>query len=346
MIYWVKKERRPALQKDPHMYIQMLLNRNVALSSEDLYELAVCFDLLHEFKETKRYCQIALQKNLAHTPSLYGMSLRAFEDKSFDEAKRSFGRAIRLDPDAAGSALHFQVRLRTALSLPQATQWGLWCLEQVQLSNKASDSTQFELAKILFERSEFERAIPLFKSLVRQEDLAFEVTQYLSYIYERLYTGDELVERTLELAQVVPQRSDLFFNLGMVCQHEQKRLDLSIHFFYLAVRSDAQDPSLRFSLEQACLELIGAQSKPSKPEDYFQLMLAHLYHGSVAVAERYARILRERYSYRYPLSFESLAPKALWSNWLLKDEGLLSEALRQWFGDHPVENWKITKRND
>lgn len=343
MIHWLSETKRRELQRDPEASIQSLIGRITQLDGEELFSLAAAYYLIQDQEKSKKFCRLALQKNFCHVPSLYGLALIFFGEGKELEAKRFFSKALHFDSDAASSVLYLQQQLRSILGLTDANQLGLWCLEQLNESNKGDRSCQFELGKILFERSEFEQAVPVLKPLMGMSEYSFEVTQYLSYIYERLYSGDQLIEKTLELGELVSERSDLFFNLAMICQHDQGRLDMAVHFFYLAVRSDPKDPGLRFSLEQACLELIGQLGKPNDDLDYFHLMIAHLYHGSLAVAERYARTLRKRFQWSHPRSFQSLAPHRLWDNWLLKDEGVLGEALNQWFGDQPVENWKINK---
>lgn len=345
VIHWVVKEVRTRLRKDPEAYIQRFQEPYGNLSGDELFALAAAHNLLGMSKETKKFCRLALQKSFGHVPSLYSLALKFFEESKIDEAKRSFLRAVRLDENAAENVIYVQSQLRALMTLPEATRWGLWCLEQLQASQKHSTGSQFELGKLLFERSEFEQAVSVLKPLLSYPEYAFEVTQYLSYIFERLYKGDELLEKSLDLAQLVKERSDLFFNLAMVCQHEQNRLDIALHFFYLAVRSDPQDPGLRFSLEQACLEYIGQHNSPKSAADHFNLMIAHLYHGSVAVAERYARSLRSRFEYKHPFTFYSFEPRGLWKDWLLKDDGILGEALQMWFGSVPSQSWKLnTKR--
>lgn len=344
VIHWLKNSVRKEILSNPSSFLQLRVINEAKASSDELFEIAAAYDFLQDSKKAKLYCQRAIQRSFQHIPSFYGLALKSFEDHKFEEAQRFYLRAIRMDPQAAEGALYFHQRLRGFFSLPEATHWGRWCLEQLQTSDKASMASQFELGKILFERSEFDQAVPILKALVQCEQYSFEAIQYLSYIYERIYKGAELVENTLQLASCVKDKSDLFFNLAMVCQHEQNRLDLALHFFYLASRSDAQDPGLRFSLEQACLEYIGQNAQPKTPDEYFSLMVAHLYHGSLAVAERYARSLRKRFHWKFPNSFSKLEPSSLWIEWLVKDEGILGEALEAWFGETPVENWRLKTR--
>jgi len=343
VIHWVRSAVRKSLEEAPEVFIQDQAVFLSQINSDRLFELAAAYHIIRDDKISERLLRAALQKNIRHIPSLYGLCILAFKKGDMEKAQKLFSRASRLDGQAASSTLYIQNQLRAMLPLPEATRWSLWCLERLQFLKKFSVSTQFELGKILFERSEFERASTVLRPLTAVSEYSYEVTQYLSYTYERLYSGDELVEKIMEVAEMATDRSDLFFNLAMICQHDQKRLDLAIHFFYLATRSDPKDPGLRFSLEQACMELIGKLGKASKAVDYCQLMLAHLYHGSVAVAERYARLLRKRYGWKYPESFSTLLPGSLWQNWLLKDEGILKGALVQWFGFAPTEDWKIRR---
>lgn len=344
MIYWVKKALQKKLRENPSSYIELWEPKLSQLSAERIYSLGVAYDMMGIPSRAKALWKKSLERNLAFCAPLYALSLKAFEQKDFSSAQRWFKRAMRCDQDASNSCLHFQQRLRALLNMQDSVEMAEWCLRQLQENKKGSEETQFEWAKLLFERSEFQKAAEVMKPLITQQKFCFEVTQYLSYIYERIYEGDELILATLDLAERTKDRSDLFFNLAMICQHDQKRQDLGLHFFYLACREDPQDPGLRFSLEQACIEFIGSMSKSQKSEDLFNLMVAHLYHGSVAVAERYAQLLRERYSWKHPEHFLNLQPSPLWRDWLLKDQGPLGEALELWFGSEPRSSWRIQRR--
>lgn len=343
MIYWLPKAQQDAVLKDPETYI--LTNLNGSLDADTHFYLGVAHDLLKNKPQALVSFKKALQKNLAHSGSLLGMSLIYFEQGKEKEARRLFLRTLRVDHQAAASAVEFQRLLRQRLGLIEANQQSLWCLEQLHKHHQSTYESQFELAKILFESSEFQRSASIFQSLLQVNAYNNEASQYLSYIFEKLYRGNELIEKTLNLAFWMQNRSDTFFNLAMVCQNDQAQEDLSLHFFYLASRADEHDPGLRFSLEQACLDRIGQIGQPRTADQYCHLMMAHLYHGSVAVAERYAKVLRERFSWKHPETFEAMQPKPLWQDWLLKDEGILGDALRAWFGEEPVENWKFLKKS-
>lgn len=341
VIYWLSNEEQEDVLSQPEALIESLEPRLSGLLDQEIFQLAAAYEFLGQSKKAKLLCRLALEKNLNHVPSLYALSLMSFRDSKNSEAKRFFSRALKRDEKASESILHFQKRLRNVLTGPQAGQWVAWCLEEIHRQQKSSEETRFELAKILFEQSRWNEAASFFEGLLMNEKCAYESSQYLSYIYERLYQGEELIERYLGLAKKVKERADLFFNLGMIFQNDRKQSGLSLHFFYLAHREDPYDPGLRFSLEQACMEQIGKSQDAKKEDEFLDLMFAHLYYGSVAVAERYARVLRDRSDWRFPESFQNLKPTGLWDDWLLTDNGTLGEALVKWFRESPVETWKI-----
>lgn len=308
------------------------------------FERGLAYWKMDRALEAGRHFKKALQLNFHHWQSYYALSLVAISERQPEEARRFFIRGMRFDSKASESVLYFANQLRHAVSALEASQWSLWCFEQLESHQKASRSTQFELAKLLFERSEFERSGELFKQVVHLPEYAYEATQYLSYILERLFKGEQLIEETLKLATQATDKADLFFNLGMVSQYDEAKPDLSLHFLYLASEADRSDPGLKFSLEQACLDTIGKISKVQRPEQALTLMIAHLYHGSVALAERYAAQLRDRWKWTYPGSFQSQKPTALWQDWLLVRDGLLDVALESWFGKNPVDDWRLSQR--
>lgn len=345
MIFWVSAEKQEQILSQPEASINSLEAKLDCLSAPEFFELAAACEFLGRRQKAKTYCRRALEKNLNYVPSLYSLSLLSFRESKFEEAKRFFCRALKLDQMASESILHFQKRLGSILSAPAANHWSSWCLEELHRLEKASDDTRFELAKLLFEQSRWNESAQLFESLVQHPDYAYEVSQYLSYIYERIFKGEELIEQCLHLASQIKERADLFFNLGMIFQNDRQYQGSSLHFFYLAHREDPHDPGLRFSLEQACMEYIGDTHEAKNEKEFLDLMFAHLYYGSVAVAERYARVLRERWNWKFPESFRALGLKTLWEDWLLKDKEQMGKALQKWFGENPQESWKIRSQD-
>lgn len=327
MIHWLKPEENEAVRSDPEAFIDSIQNPKTA---EDFFALAVANEHAGRKNMSEPLVRRALQLNFCHLPSLYLLALKAFEKRREKDAKTLFRRVIRMDPQATTHALMFQKELKFALTnYEDAGRWGVWCLEELEAFQKASLSTKFQLGKTLFEQSRLKDAIPHLRSALQAKELATEATEYLSYIYEHIYRGSELIERILELAEEVSERSDLFFNLAMVCQHDQKRLDLAMHFFYLASREDPYDPGLRFSLEQAAVEFIAASNRRPSKADPLMVMMAHIYQGAMGVARKYAEELKH---IEYPDSFQVMEPPSLWNRWLLKDEGALGRSLRAWFG--------------
>ena len=87
---------------------------------------------------------------------------------------------------------------------------------------------------------------------------------------------------------------------------------------------------LKFSLEQASVEMITQLNRSGRRSDPFYLMLAHIYQGSTAAAKKYSEELRD---FEFPASFEELEPQKLWQEWLVKDKGPLGSALKAWFSE-------------
>lgn len=336
VIQWLSDKSRNLLETEPELLLwelEDLANPN----SEKLFELAVVYDHLGRESLAKSFWKKALEKNLSHAPSLYALALSALEAQNAPEAMRYLKRVLRTDSQAAENVKLFQNGLRTRLPAPEAGHWALWTLEQLHHLKKDSDSCRFEYAKLLFERSKFQEASELFYSLVRQKQFAYESTQYLSYIYEKMYRGDELLNRCLDLASLVEDKSDIFFNLAMLCQNERRDTALALHFYYLASRFEPADPGLKFSLEQACVELIGEIGRSADPKRKLSLFFCHAYHGSLALAERYAQSLRSEHGMRFPQSFETLDPQRLWHEWLLAESSPLRDLLDRYFGDQNRE---------
>lgn len=343
MIHWLPADLQEKVLSEPEKLIE-LFEQSSELSADETYCLATAYEFLGQALKAKNLCREALQKNLNHFPSLYALSLKSFKERKQSEAKRYLRRALQLDADASASMIHFQKKLRVIAPLPESTLWASWALEELHKLNKSSDDSKFELGKILFEQSKIEEAAALFKGLLSNEKLAYESSQYLSYIFERLYRGEELMDHYLQLASSVKEKADLFFNLGMIFQNDRNFWLQSLHFFYLAHREDPLDPGLRFSLEQACMDHIGRSENAKTDQDFLRLMFAHLYYGSVAVAERYARNLKERWSWKFPDSFEALKPSILWQS-ISQDKTQVGQALDQWFGLKSSESWKIKSQD-
>lgn len=343
VIRWLNEKSRRMLEGEPELLLWELEDRKNP-SSEDHFELAVVYDHLGRETLAKVHFKKALEKNLSHTPSLYGMAIAALEAKETPEALRYLKRVLRMDPKAAENVKLFQQSLRARLSAPEASQWSLWVLEQLHELKKDSESCRFEYAKLLFERSKFSEAGEIFYSLVRQKEFSFESTQYLSYIYEKIYQGDELIDRCLDLASLVSDKSDIFFNLAMISQTEAKKPELALHFYYLASKFEPADPGLKFSLEQACVELIGELGRSTDPKKQMTLFFCHAYHGSFALAERYAKMLRQEHAYKFPESFQSSEPSRLWKEWLLIEESPIRELLNRYFGQETATSWKLPHR--
>ena len=343
VIQWLSDKSRTLLETEPEQLLGEL-EGTPSPDSEKLFELAVVYDHLGREALAKSCWKKALEKNLSHAPSLYALALAALESQNAPEAMRYLKRVLRTDAQAAENVKLFQNGLRARLSAPEASQWALWTLEQLHYLKKDSDSCRFDYAKLLFERSKFQEACELFYSLVRQKQFAYEATQYLSYIYEKLYRGDELLDRCLDLATLVEDKSDIFFNLAMICQNDQRDTSLALHFYYLASRYEPADPGLKFSLEQACVELIGEIGRSTDPKRQLSLFFCHAYHGSLALAERYAQSLRSEHGMKFPESFEALVPQRLWHEWLLAESSPLRDLLARYFGEQNREHWKLPIR--
>lgn len=330
MLFWLKEEDSQLLQKNPEAFIEAL---GTPQTADDLYSLAMAYDQLGKASSALRFLKEALQKNLGHIPTSYVMGIKALQKNRELEGKNYLKRAVRMDPLAPKTALQLLRELRGALpNGAKANEVSVWLFQELERMKKADSSTSFHLGKLLFERSAYEEAAAYLIKSLEEGELALEATEYLSYIYEHLYKGEELIEKTLQLAEKVRDRSDLFFNLAMVCQHDHGRLELALHFFYLASQEDPADPGLRFSLEQAAIELMNQAQRSESKDREFLLMLAHLYQGSLGVAKRYAQNLSGMH---FPESFMTRNPQILWRDWLLKDNGILGQALQSWFGGVP-----------
>jgi tetratricopeptide (TPR) repeat protein len=327
MLYWIKPELLQDIKGKPEDFIANFQSCN---SADRVFALAVAHDQLGHGHDSEKLYRKALQKDIRHYPSLYALSFKCFQNGKELQGKNNFKRALRFDPDGEASTLFFQKELKYSVaSYNDACRLGVWCLQELLNLKKATARSKFQLGKVLFEQSNFEEAIGYLKEALKVREFSQESTEYLSYIYEHLYQGNELIDQTLELAKDVPDRSDLFFNLAMVCQHDQKRLDLAMHFFYLAAREDPNDPGLKFSLEQAALEMITQLNRSGRESDPFFLMIAHYYQGSSAAAQKYANELKD---FHYPESFQALEPTRLWNDWLINDKAPLGRTLKSWFG--------------
>ncbi|MDB5038708.1 MAG: hypothetical protein JWQ35_2236 [Bacteriovoracaceae bacterium] len=294
-------------------------------SSDEFYLVGLAFDLLGKNPNAENMFRMALQTNMRHVPSLYGLSLKSFQAAREQDGQKWLTRALRFDTNAEENVIRFQKELKAVIPLYQkSAQWRLWSLQQLEASKKDGPESKFELARLLFEQSQFSAALPYFRSLLSVKKHSREAAEYLSFALETIYRGEELLDKVLEVAAEVPNRSDLFFNLAMVCQHDQRRLDLALHFFYLASQEDPNDPGLRFSLEQVAMDIISEGPKKKSPA--ILMMFAHFYQGSHGVAKKYAKELREF----GPEVLSSRMPKALWNNWLSADKGI-GEVLVAWF---------------
>jgi tetratricopeptide (TPR) repeat protein len=299
-------------------------------TSDDYYLLGLALEKLGKYPDVEVMFRRALQKDMRHMPSMYGLGFLAFQNAKEAEAKKWVSRAIRFDPEAESHIVRFQKELRTSLPLYQsACAARMFCLQELERQQKLAAESCFELGKLLFETSQFQAAIPYLKTTLKENRYAQEASEYLSFAFENLFKGEELLERTLDLIGQVPNRADLFFNLAMVCQHDQKRMDLALHFFYLASQEDPHDPGLRFSLEQAALEVISESKRRKMPSAV--LMFAHLYQGSTGVAKKYAYDLQD-----FGLDIlASQIPEKLWSDWVLPDAGPLGKFIRSQFKISP-----------
>jgi len=327
MLHWLKDEWRILLENDPQALLKAVEHYQ---DTDALFCRALAYQAMGEGTECEKFLKMALQRDLQHFPSVYVLGLRFLKKGRDREAKNYLRRGLRLDRNAAQTSLHLLKEIRGMHShSPRSVELGVWMLRELVPLRKQTGTTQFHLGKLLFEKSSYDEAVPHLLEALEESDFCNEATEYLSYIYEHLYKGEELIDKTLQLAEIVKDRSDLFFNLAMVCQHDQRHLELALHFFYLAAKEDPSDPGLKFSLEQAAIEMMNQAQKSSNEEKDFLLMLAHLYQGSLGVAKRYAQKLKD---HRFPDSFESRMPQRLWQKWLLTDTGILGQALQSWFG--------------
>lgn len=328
MLHLALPEYQALLKADPNLILKQFPN---PAESDGFFAWGLAQRALGQIRQAESSFRKALQFNLQHIPSLYALSLQSFRRGAEREARNFFKRAIRLDPNAATNVLSFQRELRLGVPGTFAENnlhIAMWCLHELEAIQKMNAETVFQMGKLHFEQSKLKEALPYLREALGVDEYHQEASEYISYIFEHLYQGDELIEKSLELAGSLKNPADLFFNLAMVCQHEQQRTELALHFFYLASRADPTDPGLRFSLEQSALDLI-ARMKKSKRQDPFLMMLAHLYQGSIAMAKRYAESLEEL---QYPESFQWRSPDRLWKDWLLTDGGILGASLRDWFG--------------
>lgn len=332
MIFWLDSKQQARVSKDPYEIIRAARPKMDSLSAEELLVLAAAHERLGELKPAERLCRKALQRQLHFPECLFALSLLHFRQRNYEEAKRWFLRALRSKRDSvAADVFNIEQKLKAYLSVAEAGHWGLWCLREFHRACPSTPSTQFELGKLLFERSDYQGAIEAFLPLSGMPDFSYEATQYLSYLYERIYRGEELIRKTLELAEKSSERADLFFNLAMVCQHDSKFQEWALHFFYLAKEAEPDDPGLRFSLEQACVDYIGQHTQAKNLHQAYYLMMAHFYQGSISVADRYAEVLRDRFQIHDLQQFRNLHLPELWKPWLVQENSPFAHALMRWF---------------
>jgi tetratricopeptide (TPR) repeat protein len=339
VIFWLNTKQQRLVGEDPYEVIRQAKMSQKALSAGELLVLAAAHERLGELKQAETICRQALTKSLHFPECFFSLSLLSFRQRKYPDAQRWFLRAVKSKRESvAADVFNIEQKLKTYLSVAEAGHWGLWCLREFHRSCPSTPSTQFELGKLLFERSDYQGAVEAFLSLVEMPEFSYEASQYLSYLYERLYKGEELVRKTLELAEKSSDRADLFFNLAMVCQHDTKLQDSALHYFYLAKESEPDDPGLRFSLEQACIEYIGKTSEPKSLHQAYYLMMAHFYHGSTSVAERYAGLLQSRFHIKDLAQFQSLHLPELWNPWLTRENSPFAQSLLKWFPAEVVGN--------
>lgn len=345
VLFWLDSSTQENLLSDPEGLIQRLKTQPRSLGAREFFEWACACEFLGNILEAKRLWKLSLQVEFGYFPSLYALSLYSFQESKHQEAKRFLKRALRLDEAASESMIFYQKKLRQLLPSPESILWGSWSLEEVGRLSKDSDSTKFELAKILFEQSRYSEAQRHFEVLVDHPEFSFESSQYLSYLYERLYQGDELIQHYLQLIRKVSERADLLFNLGMIFQNYRSYALHSLQFFFLAHRDQPEDPGLRFSLEQACMDQIGRVQEAKNRNEFVELLFAHLYYGATPVAERYARVLKDRWNWKFPQSLSEMGVSELWEDWLCHKDHPTFQKLSEWFSDTQAESTKIQRQD-
>ncbi len=346
MIFWLDPLKQEDLLSDPEACLQKLQSKSDPCDALELFEWGCASEFLGQIVEAKQKWRKSLEKDFGFFPSLYALSLYAFQDAKHQEAKRFLKRALRLDAEASKSLLFYQKKLRQLVPAPESILWSSWSLEEIARLSKGSEATRFELAKVLFEQSRFEEAQTNFEFLMEHSEFAQESSQYLSYLYERLYHGEELIQRYLVLIRKTTDRADLLFNLGMIFQNYRQHALHALQFFFLAHRYQPEDPGLRFSLEQACMDQIGRAQEAKTQRDFVELLFAHLYYGSTPVAERYAKVLKERWNWQFPEGLAAIGMGELWEEWLCQTSDPAIQKLNEWFGGEPSAMSAKIQRQD
>lgn len=296
-------------------------------SSDDFYLWGIAHYEKGDLGAAEKYFKRALELSLHHVPSLFALSQFCFEAGKVDEGKRWFSRGILHKPKAEHVIL-FQKSLRVKKQISEPLgAIKLWCLHQVTRIHPDHALVQFEIGKLLFEQSKFEHSAAYFEAALSSPKVAREAAEYLSYVFETLYRGDELVTRTLEMVKGIDHKADVLFNLAMACQHDQKRMDLALHLFYLSSVEDPSDPGLRFSLEQTALEIIEKKRRMRDDDDKMLLMFAHYYQGALGLAKKLYFELKD---HEFPQDFFQNIPVALWQEWLLKPNSPLDLQFKSW----------------
>ncbi len=305
---------------------QLIQSMGEPKTADDYYLWGLAHYDLVELSVAEQSFKRALELSFGHIPALYAMAQMTFEQGKIEEGKKWFIRTLKADAEAAHHGILFQRSLRTSrLSVETLASLKLWCLHKIEDHFPDQLSSKFEIGKLLFEISKFEASLPYFESVLVVPKLQREAAEYLSYVYETLYRGDELLSKTLAMCRLIEQKADIFFNLAMAFQHERR--DLALHLFHCAVQEDPSDPGLRFSMEQMAAEIIAERRRGTSDREKIALIFAHLYQGAHGMAKKLFFDLKHL---RYPEDFFPHIPEVLWKEHILTEDSSTSRFFESW----------------
>lgn len=189
---------------------------------------------------------------------------------------------------------------------------------------KESLKVAFALGRLYFEVGQFEVAMDYFKRALGDKELNAEASNLLCYIYESLYNGNALVREIESLIAKTLDRTDLYFNLGMILS-EQEDYDSSIRYLYDAYQLDPSDPSLKDALDEVCERKVDAviRTNPDLLDEmgWLRMLVAYLHLGDWSSARM---CLSKARQLNPKISFEDVRDRL----GLQEDLGYLAQRIR------------------
>jgi tetratricopeptide (TPR) repeat protein len=257
---WLPEVLEPLLRKilNPDRDYRMSTARQLAREIETLLDDPdICFAeghvrhaLLGEHEAGRTYCQLALQKDPGHLPSLEMLGLIYLEQQQPELARRCFERLLELQPEQASIAAALG-RIERQEGYPEAA---LTLLEQACRLEPDHRLYRLELAGVLHQLNRHYEALAHYQQLIQSWPEWEPPWREAGHLYYLAGHKEVALEHFRKAHELDPGSFPARYQLALIC-HELGHYSEARHFYELLLARQPDLTEIHHNLANLCYQI-------------------------------------------------------------------------------------------